>query len=59
MVNANVVNFLKQKSRQRKLPKAEFYGDLETFFPSQSKDNREQGSRTKIILDHRIFRMVP
>ena len=33
--------FLKKKSFKRKLQEAEFYDDLETFFPSQSKEEEE------------------
>ena len=38
MANANFVKFLKQKSLKRKLQEAEFYDNLETFSPSQSKE---------------------
>ena len=41
MANKNFLRFLEQKSLTRKLQEAEFYNDLETFFPSQSKEEEE------------------
>ena len=48
MKNANLMHFLKQKQKtkkralkKRRLQEAEFNEDLETFFPSQSKEEEE------------------
>ena len=41
MANANSVHFLKQNSLKCQLQEAEFYDGLETFFPSQSKEEEE------------------